>query len=281
MPQIELYENKSVLDTELPVQIEMSSEGFRKHWHEHLELHYITEGKADFHLGQSTYNVVPGDLVIINPSELHAIYATQKPYHARVIIFDIADIAQELASCNYIFAPIIKDDPTIGDLSQRIFSEMQEARLGWKQQCKALVLELLVYLCRNCVVQSLQLRESVRRRKNLDRLNLVLCYIEANYCQDISVMQLANMVYLSEDRFAHLFRESIGIAPIQFINDLRLKKALTLLRMQEYTATEVAEIVGFRDYNNFERQFRKRFGCTPKDVKSGRFIPDEENSGIV
>jgi AraC-like DNA-binding protein len=94
-------------------------------------------------------------------------------------------------------------------------------------------------------------------------------------------MQLANMVYLSEDRFAHLFRESIGIAPIQFINDLRLKKALTLLRMREYTVTEVAEIVGFRDYNNFERQFRKRFGCTPKDVKSGSFIPDEENSGIV
>jgi AraC-like DNA-binding protein len=281
MPQIELYEKKSFLGTELPVQIGMSSDGFRKHWHEHLELHYITEGKADFHLGQSIYHVVPGDMVIINPNELHAIYATQKPYHARVIIFDIADIAQELASCNYIFAPIIKNDSTIGDLTQRIFSEMQAAGVGWKQQCKALVLELLVYLCRNCVIQSLQLQESVRRRKHLDRLNLVLCYIEANYCQPISVMQLANMVYLSEDRFAHLFRESIGIAPIQYINDLRLKKALTLLRVQEYTVTEVAEMVGFRDYNNFGRQFRKRFGCAPKDVKSGSFIQDEENSGIV
>ena len=47
--------------------------------------------------------------------------------------------------------------------------------------------------------------------------------------------------------------------------------------------TEVAESIGFRDYNHFGRLFRKRYGCTPYDVKSGRVTAEEavKNSGNV
>ena len=65
--------------------------------------------------------------------------------------------------------------------------------------------------------------------------------------------------------------------------DMRLKKALSLLENGEHTVTEVAESIGFRDYNHFGRLFRKRYGCTPYDVKSGKVSADEaaKNSGIL
>ena len=66
------------------------------------------------------------------------------------------------------------------------------------------------------------------------------------------------------------------------MNEIRLKNASGLLKSSELTVTQVAEAVGFRDYNHFGRLFRKRYGLTPYEVKSGRLLPaEQENSGIV
>ena len=107
----------------------------------------------------------------------------------------------------------------------------------------------------------------MRRRKNLERLNTALQYIEANYPQNISNGELAELVHLSSDRFNHLFRESVGTAPLHYINEVRLKKAMNLLKNGEYTAAQVADAVGFSDYNNFGRLFRRYFGCTPMEAR--------------
>jgi AraC-like DNA-binding protein len=93
--------------------------------------------------------------------------------------------------------------------------------------------------------------------------------------EQVSNAQLANMICLSEDRFGHLFREGVGKPPLQYINDMRLKSALNLLKTGPQTVTEVADAVGFRDYNHFGRLFRKRYGCTPYEVKSGKVISEE------
>lgn len=292
MPQPELYENKILQDAEMPIQIntniwqiqgtiwkvgEHSKQptGFASHWHEHIELHYIVEGEADFRLNQTAYHVVPGDFVIINSNELHTAVCTREPYYARVIIFDMADLSPELAGCNYLFQSLIKGDETVADLTEQILREREGEQCAYKQICKALTMELLVHMCRNYVEQSLSERDSLRRKKDLERLNVVLSYIQNHYMEPVSNAQLADMICLSEDRFGHLFREGVGKPPLQYINDLRLKSALNLLKTSDHTVTQVAEAVGFRDYNHFGRLFRKRYGCTPYEVKSGKAIADD------
>ena len=88
-------------------------------------------------------------------------------------------------------------------------------------------------------------KESLKRRKNLERLNTVVHYIEENYTDSISNAQLAELIHVSEDRFNHLFRESMGMAPLQYMNEVRLKKAMHLLKSGNYSAAEVADAVGF------------------------------------
>ena len=288
MPQLELYEKKTLRDEELPVQIKedlRESPGlvFRRHWHEHLELHYILEGSGRIFLNQDCCRGEPGVLIIANSNELHSIVCDQGPYRSRVIIFDIEDLSRELARNNFIFQSHIEDDGIIGDLMGRISREWEGKLPGYKQVCRALVLELLVHLCRNYVAQALPERDSLKRKKDLERLNSVLCHIEDHYSEPISNASLARIACLSEDRFGHLFREGVGKAPLQYINELRLKKALGLLKTNEYTVTEVAEAVGFRDYNHFGRLFRRTYGCTPLDVKRGKVDPMDlkNDSGIV
>ena len=275
MPLLELYENKVRGDAELPIQLSVDKadepvEVFSSHWHEHLEMHYIVRGGADIHLGQQCFHAVEGDLLIANCNELHNGYCTQVPYEGNVIVFDMGDLSQELAKKNYIFQSLVRNDETVRALIRRMFAEMEKQDPGYKQLCRALVIELLVYLCRHNVAETLPDRDSAKRKKDLERLNVVLLYIEEYYDQRITVEQLADMVCLSEDRFGHLFREEIGQPPLRYINTLRLRKALNLLKTNEYTVTEVADAVGFRDYNHFGRLFRKHYGCTPNDIKRGQ-----------
>lgn len=275
MPLIELYENRIPLDEELPIQISLDEKNkpgpiFLSHWHEDVEIHYIAKGKADFYLNQTCYHAVEGDILIANSNELHSAYCTEGPYLGNVVVYDIGSLSPELGREHDIFQSIICNDRIMQNLFAKIFEERQSERLGYKSLCRALVTQMLVYLCRNYVVQSLSERENLKRKKDLERLNVVLTYIHSHYTERISNTELAEMICLSEDRFGHLFRESVGKAPLQYINDMRLKSALNLLKTNEYTVTEVAEAVGFQDYNHFGRLFRKRYGYTPHDVKSGK-----------
>lgn len=280
MPELTLYESKALRDEELPVQInhnfrDTPREIFFNHWHEHIEIHYIVEGEADFHLGQQHFHACPGDILIANRNELHTGWCTRAPYHAWVVIVDIPDLSQEIAKKNYLFQPFVRGDEILHDLIRRIIEEKDGELPGYKQMCKALVLELLVQLSRSHVAQSLPQKDRNKRRKDLERLQTVLTYLESYSAEKITVKELADMACLSEDRFGHLFRECIGQPPMQYINEIRLRKAMNLLKTNEYSVTEVAAAVGFRDYNHFGRQFHKLFGCTPSEAR--RSGSDEEN----
>lgn len=275
MPNLALYEKKVLSDEELPVQLAKNThtecgEVFGSHWHEHIEMHYILQGGAVFHIDQERYEVQAGDLIIANRNELHAGYSTAVPYDACLLIFDPSDLSRELGEKSRRFQSLIRGDNHVRELFGRIFAEWEQEQEGHRPLCRALVTELLVYLCRRYEAERMPAKDMVKRRRDLERLRPALDYIEQNYAERISVNQLAQLLCLSPDRLGHLFRDGVGQAPLQYINEIRLRKAMNLLQTEEYTVTEVAQAVGFFDYNHFGRLFRRRYGCTPNQVRQGR-----------
>ena len=275
MPNLELYEKKVLSDEELPVQLAENrhtacGEIFRSHWHEHIEIHYVFEGGAMFHIDRECYEAQAGDLIIANRNELHAGYSTAVPYRASLLVFDPSDISRELGEQHLRFQSLIRGDATLRQMMGEIFDARAEEGMGYRALCRAKVTELLVYLCRHYAVESVPPKELVQRKRDLERLQPALDYIERNYAERISVAQLAQLLCLSPDRLGHLFRDGVGQAPLQYINEIRLRKAMNLLKTEEHTVTEVAQAVGFFDYNHFGRLFRRRYGCTPNQVRQDK-----------
>ena len=273
MPNLELYEKKVFYDEELPVQLARNSqtecgEVFHSHWHEQVEMHYVLQGTAVFHIDQEQFQVQPGDLIIANRNALHAGYSTAVPYDAFLLVFDPSDLSRELGDKRFV--SLVRGDATVRELFARIFAEQEAGAAGYRSLCRALVTELLVYLCRNYVTEAMPTKDVVKRRRDLERLRPALDYIEKNYSERISIAHLAHLLCLSPDRLGHLFRDGVGQAPLQYINEIRLRKAMNLLKTEEYTVTEVAEAVGFFDYNHFGRLFRRRYNCTPNQVRQGK-----------
>lgn len=275
---MELYEKKILRDEEFPVQllrnmIRRKGRYFDLHWHEHIELHYVVSGRTVIKLEQEEMTAQKGDLVVVNSNILHEGICDGTPVEALVVIFDMADFSRELADKNMIFRPLIQGDPEIIRIMQNIYDEYISQEIGYRLVCKGYLLQLVAYLMRHYALEMLDRGDSLRRQKKLERLNIVYQYIESNYSGPITNRELADLIHVSEGRFSHIFKESAGMAPLQYINGIRLKKAMNLLKCGKYTATEVADAVGFSDYNHFGRLFRRAFGCTPIEVR--------ENSRIV
>ena len=271
MQSLEYYEQKIISDSEFPVQMFVNDVGkkvwyFNQHWHEHIELHYVLEGRTTLRLGQREIPAREGNLVVVNSNELHAGYCDGTHMRVLVIIFDMGDFYKELADKNVIFQSLVERDETIDAIMSAIQKEYSEQRIGYRLICKGELLHLIVHLAREYAAEVLTERESDSRKRRLERHNTVLDYIQSNYTKQISNRELADIIHLSEDRFNHLFKESMGMPPLQYMNEVRMKKAMNLLKRKEGTVVEIADSVGFTDYNHFGRQFRRYYGCAPSEI---------------
>ena len=271
MQSLEYYEQKIISDSEFPVQMFVNDVGkkvwyFNQHWHEHIELHYVLEGRTTLRLGQREIPAREGNLVVVNSNELHAGYCDGSHMRVLVIIFDMGDFYKELADKNVIFQSLVERDETIDAIMSAIQKEYSEQRIGYRLICKGELLHLIVHLAREYAAEVLTERDSDSRKRRLERLNTVLDYIQSNYTKQISNRELADIIHLSEDRFNHLFKESMGMPPLQYMNEVRMKKAMNLLKRKEGTVVEIADSVGFTDYNHFGRQFRRYYGCAPSEI---------------
>lgn len=95
------------------------------------------------------------------------------------------------------------------------------------------------------------------------KLQLVLDYIQAHLDQDLRLKKLANLLQLSPHYFAHLFKQSVGIAPHQYVVQQRVERAKQLLKRLDMTISEVAYAVGFANQAHLNRHFKRITGMTP------------------
>ncbi len=91
-----------------------------------------------------------------------------------------------------------------------------------------------------------------------------LTYAREHFAEPLSVNDLAEQVALSPSAFSALFRDVTGRSPYQFLKELRLDKARELLVDGKASVTEVSRRVGYASVSHFIKEFRHRFGTTPR-----------------
>ena len=96
-------------------------------------------------------------------------------------------------------------------------------------------------------------------------LSKVLLYVNANYKEEISLSSVAAALGYSAHYIAKQFRSRFRITLGRYINTIRLKNAVILLRAGEMNVTDCALESGFNSTRTFYRAFREEFGCSPKE----------------
>lgn len=99
------------------------------------------------------------------------------------------------------------------------------------------------------------------------RIAWAMADIEQRLAEPLSVAQLAAAVRLSPSRFAHLFREQTGMAPMRYLHAQRMMRARVLLERTFLSVKEVMVQVGCSDPSHFARDFRRFHGMPPSECR--------------
>ena len=92
-------------------------------------------------------------------------------------------------------------------------------------------------------------------------------YIEQHYMDNITVSKLAALGYISPSAFNRRFKKEIGITPIEYLIEIRIQKAKTLLMRKNIPVTEVAMRCGFGSSAHFSSCFQARVGIAPSEYR--------------
>ena len=97
-------------------------------------------------------------------------------------------------------------------------------------------------------------------------LRAAVGFIAAHSCENYSAAELARSVCLSESRLYHLFREELGVSPLEYRNGLRIERAAALIR-EGRGIGEVVSLAGFDSDIYFRRVFKRIIGVTPGEYR--------------
>jgi len=94
-----------------------------------------------------------------------------------------------------------------------------------------------------------------------------LAFIEKNLISPLNLDQIARQACMSKFHFCRIFKKHIGATPMQYVINLRLRKAVTLLQRKELKICDIALKSGFNDLSEFNKQFKKLYGSPPSSFR--------------
>ena len=250
------------------------------HWHGEFEINYILEGCGEFICSDEKFITYAGDIVILPPNFLHAIY----PHGENLQRYDTIVFSPELlgstdndrcaAEC---IRPLVGGACGISSLITPAHQYYDEIKTTVENifSCAKGDTPQLDMLLRSELLRLFWLLENsgdIFRRgddqtSHGELLRPVLQYIAENFREELTIEQLAGLAHLSKSYFMGLFKSSAGVSAIEYINQLRVRYACEALRATEKTIAETAYECGFRNLSNFNKQFRRIVGCTPNEYR--------------
>ena len=103
---------------------------------------------------------------------------------------------------------------------------------------------------------------------NSRRIEKVFEYMNAHYSRAITLSEVAKVANMPEASFSRFIKKRIGSTFVDSLNEIRLGHATRMLIDTTYNVAEVAYKCGFNNISNFNRTFKKKKGCTPKEFRS-------------
>lgn len=244
------------------------------HWHDEVEIIYIKKGNLHLIIDKDSYLGTAGDIFIVNSQEIHEMFVEELPTEYYTILFPLSSFIfrnSDNSNTNFLL-PLAEQKMrfrTHLSLSEKhaIYKAKVEELIDIYQQkdtayqlgtkCGLLSLIYLLYRDGEISVSS----------KNIDDNQLhrdILHYINENFLEPIYLDDIAFRFHMAPKYFSRYFKNVFHTTLTEYIMQLRLEKAISLLNSGKFSVTEAALQSGFSSCSYFNKCFKKVFGKSPK-----------------
>ncbi len=270
-------------DFELYYYSDSSLKKVASHSHDYYEFYFFLEGNVSIQIGDTSYPVTHGDIMLIPPYVRHnpIIHDSSTPYRRFVFwisqkFYDrLLEISPDYGYLmqyvrthdNYLFH---NDRITFNSIQSkllRLLEEMQTDRFCRDAQISLCVNDLILHVNRIIYEQNHpnQYHEAESLYQN------ICSFIEEHIDEDLSLDRLSKEFFISKYHIAHIFKDNLGLSIHQYITKKRLSLCQQAI-LSDMSITEAYQTFGFGDYSSFFRAFKKEYGISPKDFRDMKYI---------
>lgn len=100
------------------------------------------------------------------------------------------------------------------------------------------------------------------------KMTMVYSYVRENYFKPISITKISKVAKMSPFAFSRFFKKNSGAGFVEYLNRVRTNRACYLLRETDYHVYDIAMECGFTSISNFNKQFRKAEGISPRNYRA-------------
>ncbi len=252
---------------------------YSPHWHMAMEVIIPLENYYHVSVNEKDYHLLPYDILIIPPGEIHTLLAPETGIR-NIYLIDISFLTQikGFASIQTLMSQSIHitqgSYPKIHKSIFNQFLDIAEEYFDNKEYCEITIYSILLRifselgyyrtqdsgLFHNC--------RSDKKKEYIQKINVVLDFIDINYAEDISLDKMADMAGFSKYHFSRLFTQYTGHTFCDYLNMRRIRAAESLLSGDDLTVTEAAMQSGFSSIATFNRVFKSFKNCNPSEYRN-------------
>lgn len=253
---------------------------FPPHIHLSMECVHITHGSLELGIGQEFYHMEQGDFAIVFPDVIHH-YQVFDPDGCTCIYLLVSPaLAGEFTETLQKYCPenpvIPRQDvhPDVTYILKRLLTETsgKDPQKDSEKYDAAVHLAFTQIILARCLPYYHLIEKGMIDRNDL--VYQVVSYLARNYTEEVTLTSMARELGVSPYVLSRVFSGTFHMNFNQYLNDLRLNFARSLLVHTDQTITDICLNAGFESQRTFNRVFKERFHMSPRDYRSqNRILP--------
>ena len=248
-----------------------------------MRIYYVTKGYAQIELPDGIYQLKVGHMYLIPSFVCHNYTCDSRFEHYYIHVYEEqqldgslfddwnfpVEICSEESDLELIkrlyainpFMNLEKSNPETYDNSMTFQHNLlvsKRREFAIKMESRGIIYLLLARF----------MKQAEAKRKNRDeRIEDAIRFIRNHIGENVNLDKLVNRAFLSKDHFIRLFKQNVGITPIQYISRKKIEKAQVMLVTGNMSIQSVSYALGYEDCSYFNRLFKKIVGISPKKYR--------------
>lgn len=259
------------------------------HWHSSTELLHFEKGTFALSINIENYEISDECYAFVESGMLHSI-TSETIYKESALLFSPSmlstrnidsseqSLIEPLIHGNLTLPRIIRPDMPAFEEFDRVYRQIEDifrkaddrhddqfnlSGAFDQLRCKALMMLLIATVAEDGMLTA----ASYDRDPKAEALKSVLSYINENYGSKIYLKDLAALMNLNEQYFSRFFKKALGRTCVDYINDVRIRQAMKLLRTTDMPVLDIAYTCGFGNIGHFIQTFKRATGRKPLEYR--------------
>lgn len=235
---------------------------FERHWHQGIEIIYILKGGMKVSINDKEYHLDEHCFSVINSMEIHStkcigetmVFLLQIPHRAIPV--------NDKINCRSHY------DPEICNIFDRLINIYKERQKGYYLEFNSVVYSMLhkifVQFGQTNISQDVIVYEE---KEAISKISQVIDYVQTHYMEPICLDDIAQLACYNKQYFTRIFKKHMKNTFFEYLNQVRIRHIFDELIYTDVSISEIAERNGFTNNKNFQKVFRKSYGCTPSEMR--------------